>query len=97
MSEPKAMTLRQWFAGQALVGILASDRRDSAGNFTMPLTTDRFNAGIAERAWKIADAMLEAEAGSPASPARKPPTRASRLPDTGLRLSPSGKLPGPRR
>lgn len=44
------MTLRDWFAGQAMAGELASWRQNTAGH--------EFN--IARRAYAMADAMLEA-------------------------------------
>jgi hypothetical protein len=48
------MTLRDWFAGQALAGFLASY---SGENVTLPRTAD-----AAERAYDYADAMLRERA-----------------------------------
>jgi hypothetical protein len=52
-SRTPGMTLRDWFAGQALAGIFAS------GNVTLP-----FNGPeeAAARAYQFADAMLKARA-----------------------------------
>lgn len=51
------MTLRDWFAGQALAGLLASEVADSAPSF-------------AEEAFRFADAMLVARvAAEPPAPA----------------------------
>lgn len=44
------MTLRDWFAGQALVGLIASGTWSNSG--------DGFERFIADRAGSIADAML---------------------------------------
>jgi len=46
------MTLRDWFAGQALVGRLADG-------------TDRLRQGVAEEAYAYADAMIEARGETP--------------------------------
>ena len=47
------MTLRDWFAGQALAGVWAGRESDFA-NITAPTATD-----LAVASYKIADAMLE--------------------------------------
>lgn len=48
------MTLRDWFAGQTLAGLVSAT--DSTGVWTAPLGDD---ADItAERAYRVADAML---------------------------------------
>lgn len=53
---PKGMTLRDWFAGQALAGILA-------GGFANTIPHDDVSGGkeAAYFAYQYADAMLEAE------------------------------------
>ena len=48
------MSLRDWFAGQALVGMMASDGND--GTYWKP-------ANAAANAYEIADAMLAARKG----------------------------------
>lgn len=52
-NDPKCqgMTLRDWFAGQALMGIEAS--QGIAGEFVATAE------GVAERAYRMADAMLK--------------------------------------
>ena len=50
------MTLRDWFAGQALAGILAGRR--------MPDAVADENAAFAGDAFDVADAMLAAREGS---------------------------------
>lgn len=50
---PGGMTRRDWFAGQALTGLLASGKWDNVG--------PGFDDFIAVRAGNIADAMLAAQ------------------------------------
>lgn len=47
----EGMTLRDWFAGQALAGILAADPQ-----------RDLLRAPLSDEAYKVADAMLERRA-----------------------------------
>jgi hypothetical protein len=47
----KGMTLRDWFAGQALTGLLAGNTGDKAPNW-------------AKAAYQVADAMLKARGGA---------------------------------
>jgi hypothetical protein len=49
---PTGMTLRDWFAGQALMGLVAFDRLDAAG--------DNKPEHFARWSYAIADAMLAA-------------------------------------
>ena len=49
------MTLRDWFAGQALAGFIASGTFSNAGT--------GFESFIAGHAYNVADAMLEARKG----------------------------------
>ena len=48
----RGMSLRDWFAGQALAGLLASEGGSDCGFYTAP--------AAAARAYDIADAMLAA-------------------------------------
>lgn len=50
------MTLRDWFAGQAVAGITAA----LVGKREDDLTTDQWHQGMAHGAYSIADAMLAA-------------------------------------
>lgn len=53
------MTLRDWLAGQALVGLLAGAYRDTTrANFTE----------VPEEAYAVADAMLAARNSTPTKP-----------------------------
>jgi hypothetical protein len=49
------MDLRDWFAGQALKGLLSS-----IGNWTSGLPSHEFSESVAHDAYWIADAMLKA-------------------------------------
>ena len=53
--EVDGMTLRDWFAGQALAGFIASGTFSNAGT--------GFESFIAGHAYNVADAMLEARNG----------------------------------
>lgn len=53
------MSLRDWFAGQALAGELSA-QNDSTG-----IWTERLFEKLAERSYKIADAMLKAREAKP--------------------------------
>jgi hypothetical protein len=56
MPEMKDLELRDWFAGQALAGILSKahyPRQDSGEPF------DHFAASVTTSAYRIADAMIE--------------------------------------
>jgi hypothetical protein len=63
----KGMTLRDWFAGQALNGSLASQNPKSfwafAGN-PDETNSDKAKKGIAVLCYEIADAMLKARGGA---------------------------------
>ena len=56
MIDMKDMELRDWFAGQALEGILANAQYPAQGSGE-PL--DQFSARVAERAYRIAEAMAK--------------------------------------
>jgi HEPN domain-containing protein len=56
MVDMKDVELRDWFAGQALQGILASSQYPPQGSGE-PL--DQFAARVAERAYRLAEAMLK--------------------------------------
>ena len=64
MAEMNDLALRDWFAGQALSGLLAkpdihppvSATTLAASATTLPVTDDQ----LAERAYRLADAMLKA-------------------------------------
>ena len=51
----RGMSLRDWFAGQALAGILASNARATVGP-----DMERITAMVADVAYRTADAMLAA-------------------------------------
>jgi hypothetical protein len=52
---PQGMSLRDWFAGQALVGLLSSDREEEQISFS----------GYVFMAYDIADEMLAARKAKP--------------------------------
>ena len=52
----KGMSLRDWFAGQALAGILADSKEERGPDETV----DEFRQACAEGAYCFADAMLAA-------------------------------------
>lgn len=54
--KPDNIELRDWFAGMALQGELA------AQDFEYGMTWTHFEAGVAKRAYEIADAMMAARA-----------------------------------
>lgn len=66
------MTLRDWFAGQALVGILAGDFGRDLKNAAESLTSDgreqsrAMFGGVAIAAYDAADRMLAVKAGGAA-------------------------------
>lgn len=49
------MTLRDWFAGQALVGMVTSDRKSKEGE-----DGNSARSRLATASYRMADAMLEA-------------------------------------
>jgi len=53
---PQGMTLRDWFAGKAMAGMLAYPGCESCGSHHNNNTPD----GVAEMAYEYADAMLRA-------------------------------------
>jgi len=59
---PGGMSLRDWFAGQALAGELASqdERNDAHGGRGTGICTDEYMPQQAARCYRIADAMLAA-------------------------------------
>ena len=59
------MTLRDWFAGQALAGMLTGTTGKIGGTVTAYAFGD-CNAVIVDRAYAIADAMLLARKGGEA-------------------------------
>jgi hypothetical protein len=56
MVDIKDMELRDWFAGRALEGILSSSQYPPQGSGE-PM--DQFAARVAERAYRIAEAMMK--------------------------------------
>jgi hypothetical protein len=56
MGDPKAIELLDWFAGQALGGILANSQYPSQGSGE-PL--DQFVARVTDTSYRIAEAMLK--------------------------------------
>lgn len=56
------MTLRDWFAGQALAGVLANSENVAAGaeptNSALSLRPQEFAGWLATTAYAVADAML---------------------------------------
>ena len=56
MVDMKDMELRDWFAGQALAGILASAHYPAQGSGE-PL--DQFAARVTDTAYRIAEAMMK--------------------------------------
>ena len=71
-SADTGMTLRDWFAGQALVGILAGDFGRDLKNAAESLTSDgreqsrAMFGGVAIAAYDAADRMLAVKAGGAA-------------------------------
>jgi hypothetical protein len=55
----KGMTLRDWFAGQALVGLIGGD-----GELNV-YAGDKGEVKVAQDAYLIADAMMKARGGQP--------------------------------
>lgn len=56
MAEPKDMDLRDWFAGQALIGLLAAVKTGPPIN---PDMTGKQLEPYTKRAYEIAEAMLQ--------------------------------------
>ncbi len=70
----KGMYLRDWFAGQALAGIMSLMMTDGEGNLT-PLVTFDFQHdmnAVAATAYRLADAMI-AQRGNPLPPLEQKP------------------------
>jgi hypothetical protein len=64
--QDSGMTLRDWFAGQALKGSLASQSKESHWAFApveYETADDRATRGIAALCYALADAMLKARGG----------------------------------
>lgn len=56
----QGMSLRDWFAGQALAGITSPERRGDGGALSSNHTTN-----IAKEAYALADAMMKAREAQP--------------------------------
>lgn len=61
--EPEAgMTLRDWFAGRAVTGILANSENTQAGaeptNCALSCRPEEFSSWVAKASYLVADAML---------------------------------------
>jgi hypothetical protein len=70
MSSPRDVDVRDWFAGQALAGLLAAEASRLHGDTAGTDQLGRRAADVAGRAWRIADAMLAARVPGPAGPAQ---------------------------
>jgi hypothetical protein len=58
-----SLTVRQWYAGQALIGLLLMTTNNTVGEYILNgVPQDEFPKGIARAALQIADAMVESEA-----------------------------------
>lgn len=56
--ESEIMTLRDWFAGQAMVAIFSCEANPMVGTSVEPFASGKHDARLAEVAYKLADAML---------------------------------------
>lgn len=57
-SHEAGMTLRQWYAGQCLLGFIANDRTLTHDNRIPDLTSENDKNAIAQICFGMADAML---------------------------------------
>ena len=59
----RGMSLRDWFAGQALMGVLASQQEDGAFEYYGKDDGELHENWVPATAYRIADAMLAARKG----------------------------------
>ena len=63
------MTLRDWFAGQVVTGVLANSENAVSGaeptNYALSLRPDQYAPWVARVSYLVADAMLAARKATP--------------------------------
>lgn len=63
----EGMSLRDWFAGQALIGLFAREANPMFGTHTEEFKTGQHEYPMAEAAYRLADAMIATRNQEPPS------------------------------
>lgn len=63
-NQPEGVTLRQYFAGLAMIALMSNDAWVSSLNSHAATEDIKFKTALAQQSWAMADAMLAQEGGA---------------------------------